>query len=194
MRQIIRIYVLSCLTFLLFVTSIGFAQQVKQIPMRDFFKNPEKAYFQISPDGNYISFTQPYENRMNIFVQARGSNEAKRVTAVTDRDIAEYFWKGNDRLLYSKDFGGDENFHLFAVDRDGGNVKDLTPFDSTRVMLIDDLKDDPTDVIIGMNKRKREIFDAYRLNTVTGNLTLSLKIPATSLAGSRIMLAGLELP
>ncbi|MCJ7457575.1 MAG: S9 family peptidase [candidate division Zixibacteria bacterium] len=177
MRKIIRIYVLSCLTLLFLAASIGFAQQVKQIPLRDFFKNPEKAYFQISPDGNYISFTQPYENRMNIFVQARGSNQAKRVTEVTDRDIAEYFWKGNDRLIYSKDFGGDENFHLFAVDREGGNVKDLTPFDSTRVMLIDDLKDDPTDVIIGMNKRKREIFDAYRLNTVTGNLTLIAENP-----------------
>ena len=177
MRKMTRICVLSCLTLLFFAASISFAQQVKQIPLRDFFKNPEKAYFQISPDGNYISFTQPYENRMNIFVQARGSNQAKRVTEVTDRDIAEYFWKGNDRLLYFKDFGGDENFHLFAVDRDGANIKDLTPFDSTTVRLIDDLKDDPTDVIIGMNKRKREIFDAYRLNTVTGNLTMIAENP-----------------
>ncbi|HVP36058.1 MAG TPA: S9 family peptidase [Terriglobales bacterium] len=177
MRQNRGIFIFGCLALLLFSFSIGFAQQAKQIPMQDFFKNPEKAYFQISPDGNYISFTQPYESRMNIFVQARGSNEAKRVTAVTDRDISEYFWKGSDRLIYSKDFGGDENFHLFAVDRNGGNVKDLTPFDSTRVMVIDDLKDDPTDVIISMNKRKREIFDAYRLNTVTGNLTLIAENP-----------------
>ncbi|MCJ7497140.1 MAG: prolyl oligopeptidase family serine peptidase, partial [candidate division Zixibacteria bacterium] len=145
--------------------------------MRDFFKNPEKAYFQISPDGNYISFTQPYEKRMNIFVQARGSNEAKRITSITDRDLSEYFWKGNDRLLYLKDFGGDENFHLFAVDREGKDTKDLTPFDSVRVMLIDDLKDDDTDVIIGMNKRNREIFDAYKLNTVTGELTLIAENP-----------------
>jgi dipeptidyl aminopeptidase/acylaminoacyl peptidase len=145
--------------------------------MRDFFKNPEKAYFQISPDGNYISFTQPYEKRMNIFVQARGSNEAKRITSITDRDLSEYFWKGNDRLLYFKDFGGDENFHLFAVDREGKDTKDLTPFDSVRVMLIDDLKDHDTDVIIGMNKRNREIFDAYRLNTITGELTLVAENP-----------------
>ena len=177
MRQTKRVLILGCLTLTILLSTVALAQQVKQIAMRDFFKNPEKAYFQISPDGNYISFTQPYEKRMNIFVQARGSNEAKRVTAVTDRDIAEYFWKGNDRLIYSKDFGGDENFHLFAVDREGGNVKDLTPFDSTTVRLIDDLKDDPTDVIISMNKRKKEIFDAYRLNTVTGNLTLIAENP-----------------
>jgi dipeptidyl aminopeptidase/acylaminoacyl peptidase len=168
---------ISVFILVLLLSSLGFAQPAKQIPMRDFFKNPEKAYFQISPDGNYISFTQPYEKRMNIFVQARGSNEAKRITSITDRDLSEYFWKGNDRLLYLKDFGGDENFHLFAVDREGKDTKDLTPFDSVRVMLIDDLKDHDTDVIIGMNKRNREIFDAYRLNTATGELTLIAENP-----------------
>ncbi len=176
MRQKL-IFSLSVFILIFLLSSLGFAQPAKQIPMRDFFKNPEKAYFQISPDGNYISFTQPYEKRMNIFVQARGSNEAKRITSITDRDLSEYFWKGNERLLYFKDFGGDENFHLFAVDRDGKNTKDLTPFDSVRVMLIDDLKDHETDVIIGMNKRNREIFDAYKLNTITGELTLVAENP-----------------
>ena len=29
--------------------------QTKQIPMRDFFKNPQEAGHQISPDGKYLS-------------------------------------------------------------------------------------------------------------------------------------------
>ena len=33
-----------------------------------FFKNPEKAGFQISPDGNYMSYRAPWKSRMNIFV------------------------------------------------------------------------------------------------------------------------------
>ncbi|NLI14819.1 MAG: S9 family peptidase, partial [candidate division Zixibacteria bacterium] len=113
----------------LFIVPLLAAQPAKIIPMRDFFRNPEKAYFQISPDGNYISFTQPYESRMNVFVQKRGSDEIKRVTSITDRDISEYFWKGNDRILYMKDFGGDENFHLFSVNKDGIGEKDLTPYE-----------------------------------------------------------------
>src|SRR5574341_177242 len=156
---------------------VSCAQTPKQIPMRDFFKNPDKAYFQVSPDGNWISFTQPYQNRMNIHVQKRGSTEVKRITSITDRDLQTYFWKGNDRLLYLKDFGGDENFHLFAVDREGQKETDLTPFEKTRVMVIDDLRDHPTDVIIGMNKRNPEIFDAYRLNMVTGELTMIAENP-----------------
>lgn len=165
------------LALALFVFPLVVAQTLKTIPMRDFFKNPEKAYFQISPDGNHISFIQPYESRMNVFVQARGSNEAKRVTSVTDRDISQYFWKGNDRILYVKDFGGDENFHLFAVGKDGVGEKDLTPFEGVKVNIIDDLEDHDTDVLIGMNIRNREIFDAYRLNTATGETTMVAENP-----------------
>ena len=175
--------------------AISSAQLPKQIPMQDFFKNPDKAYFQVSPDGNWISFTMPYENRMNIHVQKRGSTEVKRITSLADRDLAEYFWKGNDRLLFLKDFGGDENFHLFAVDRDGQKMSDLTPFEKTRVMVIDGLRDHATDVIIGMNKRNPEVFDAYRLNTVSGELTLIAENPGNITSwvtdhDGRILVAG----
>ncbi len=44
------------------------------IDMRDFFKNPEKAGFQISPDGNYMSWRAPWKNRMNIFVKKMGDS------------------------------------------------------------------------------------------------------------------------
>ncbi|MCI0531290.1 MAG: S9 family peptidase, partial [candidate division Zixibacteria bacterium] len=175
---------------------VACSQAPKQIPMRDFFKNPEKAYYQVSPDGNFISFTMPYETRMNIFVQARGSQEEpKRITSVTDRDIWQYFWKGSDRLLFMRDFGGDENFHLFAVDRSGEKTVDLTPFESTRVEMVDDLYDHPTDVIIGMNKRNKQIFDCYRLNTATGELTMIAENPGNITSwvtdhDGRILVAG----
>jgi hypothetical protein len=177
MKCDMNLFGLGFLALILFIGPLAMAQTPKLIPMRDFFKNPDKAYFQISPDGNFISFTQPYQSRMNIFVQARGSNEATRITSIADRDISEYFWKGNDRLLYLKDFGGDENYHLFAAAKDGSKETDLTPFDSTRVELIDDLKDHDTDVLIGMNRRNKEVFDVYRLNTVTGDLKMVAENP-----------------
>ncbi|HBC47592.1 MAG TPA: S9 family peptidase, partial [candidate division Zixibacteria bacterium] len=177
MRAITNTLLIGSLIVICAMTATTFGQPAKLIPMRDFFKNPEKAYFQISPDGNLIASIQPYQGRMNIFVQTRGSDEAKRVTTVTDRDISAYFWKGNDRLLYLKDFGGDENFHLFAVDKDGAKEVDLTPFDSTKVMMVDDLKDHDTDVLVQMNRRNKQIFDVYRLNTVTGELNMVAENP-----------------
>ena len=35
-------------------------------------------------------------------------------------------------ILYSQDAAGDENFHLFAVDLDSDNVRDLTPWQGVR--------------------------------------------------------------
>lgn len=171
MKRILALAVAS-----LFVAVPALAEPAPQVPLRDFFKNPEQTNFQLSPDGRFISFTKPVDNRLNIHVMPRGG-DAKAVTAVKDRDIRDYFWKGNDHLLFLKDNGGDENFHLYAVDRDGKATKDLTPFDKVRAMLIDDLEDHPTDVLLALNKRKAEVFDAYRLNVKTGKLTLVAENP-----------------
>lgn len=147
------------------------------IPLEDFFRNPEKTYFQISPDGKYFSFFAPYENRMNIFVQRVGSEKATRLTGETDRDIAGYFWAGNDRILYLRDAGGDENFALYVVDRNGKNQKCLTCFEKVRTQIIDDLEEIPDEVIIGLNKRNAMVFDPYRLNIVTGEMQMLAENP-----------------
>ncbi len=147
------------------------------IPLEDFFKNPEKTRYQISPDGKYFSFAAPYETRMNIFVQEIGKDSAVRVTGETERDVAGYFWANNNRILFLKDTGGDENYHLYGVDADGTNLKALTVFPGVRTEIIDDLPDIETEVIIGLNKRNPEMFDPYRLNVETGELKLLAENP-----------------
>jgi dipeptidyl aminopeptidase/acylaminoacyl peptidase len=157
--------------------TITMAQTPKQYAMRDFFKNPEKTGFKISPDGKHLSFLGPFEKRLNIFVQEVGKKDEKRITSETDRDITQYFWKSNTRILFLKDKGGDENFKLYGVEYDGTNMKCLTDFDKVRVEVIDDLEDDPDFMIIGMNKRNPEIFDAYRININTGDMTMIAENP-----------------
>jgi dipeptidyl aminopeptidase/acylaminoacyl peptidase len=147
------------------------------IPVRDFFRHPERGYFRISPDGKTLGFMQPYERRMNIYVQPLAGGEPKRITSETARDIPDYFWKGPDRLVYVKDFGGDENYHVVAVNRDGTGLKDLTPFEGVRAEIIDDLRDFPDQMLVGLNKRNKEAFDAYRLDLKTGELKLEAENP-----------------
>jgi dipeptidyl aminopeptidase/acylaminoacyl peptidase len=157
--------------------SISSMMAQKQIPLEDFFKNPEKTYFQISPDGKYFSYTAPYESRMNIFVQKIGSKKATRLTSETERDISGYFWANDDRILYLKDNGGDENFALYGVDRNGKNLKCLTCFENVRTQIIDQLEDIDDEVIIGLNKRNPQVFDPYRLNIVSGEMTMLAENP-----------------
>lgn len=153
------------------------ARRAKRIPLRDFFRNPEQATFQLSPDGNSIAFVQPYENRMNVFVRPRAGGPAVRITSETDRDVAGYFWKGSRRIVYLKDFKGDENFHLVSVDSDGKNLVDLTPFDKVRAMIIDDRYDDDGEILVALNKRNPEVFDVYRIDLNSKELTLLAENP-----------------
>ncbi|MBN1340059.1 MAG: S9 family peptidase [Bacteroidales bacterium] len=153
--------------------------KAKLIPLEDFFKNPEKAGYQISPDGNYYSYLAPYESRLNVFVQERGKEESKRLTSETDRDIAGYFWPNNEQILYLKDTGGDENYKLYGVNIDGTNEKCFTDFDGVRTQIIDDLPDIEDEVIIGLNKRDATVFDPYRLNLKTGEMEMLAENPGT---------------
>ena len=147
------------------------------IPIEDFFRNSEQTGFQISPDGKYISFMAPYRDRMNIFVKQLQSNELRQLTWETERSIGGYMWANNERLLYVKDQGGDENYRLYGVNNDGTDMRCYTDFDGVRASLIDGLEDVPDEVIIGMNKRIPEVFDPYRLNLKTGEMQLLAENP-----------------
>ncbi|MDA3928169.1 MAG: S9 family peptidase, partial [Prolixibacteraceae bacterium] len=133
--------------------------------------------FQLSPNGEYFSYQAPYESRLNVFIQKIGEEEAIRITSETDRDIAGYLWANNNRILYLKDTGGDENFQLYGVNIDGSEFVELTVFDGVRTQLIDDLEELPDEIMIGMNKRSPRVFDPYRLNIVTGEMKILAENP-----------------
>ncbi len=170
--------ILSFLTLALMLFSCAQKpQKAPEIPLEDFFRNPEKTAFQLSPNGKYFSYLAPWESRLNVFVQKTGEDEAVRLTSETERDIAGYLWKGDSRLLFLKDTGGDENFQLYGVNVDGSDLKGLTVFEKVRTTFIDDLKDDEDEVIVGLNKRDATVFDPYRLNVLTGEMTMLAENP-----------------
>jgi dipeptidyl aminopeptidase/acylaminoacyl peptidase len=147
------------------------------IPMTDFFRNPVKVAYSISPNGEYLAFMQPWEKRLNVFVEKIGSGQATRVTSAKARDIAGYAWKGDNRIVYIQDTGGDENFRLYAVGIDGSNPKDLTPFEKVRAQIIDNLEQNETEILVGLNKRNPQIFDVYRINVNTGTMEMIAENP-----------------
>ena len=115
---------------------------------------------------------------MNIWVRPTAGGEAKRITSEKDRDLRNYSWKGNHYVIYAQDNKGDENFHLFRVDLKSGEIKDLTPFPKVRAELIDDLEDNSeTDILITLNKRNPELFDAMRVNVATGEMKMAAENP-----------------
>ncbi len=145
----------------------------RKIALEDFFRNSERTGYQLSPDGQYISYMAPYCDRLNVFVRrvSESDEQAVRLTHEKERSVAGYMWTDNDRLIYMKDTAGDENFQLYGVRRNGSDERAYTAFKGVRTSLIDDLEEQPGFVLIGMNKRNPEVFDPYRLNLETGELT-----------------------
>ncbi len=142
------------------------------IPVEDFFKNPEKFSWRISPDGEYISYLAPYNGHTNVFVKKIAAADAIAVTNDTARNIYNYEWKGN-RILYLQDVGGDENFQLFSVGLDGKDLKALTPFLKVRTQILDNWRYIPgkeKEIMIGLNKRNPQYFDPYSINIETGEM------------------------
>ena len=177
MKKLIGLLFLIVLVSAAFLGCTQKEEPAPLIPMKDFFRNPTKSSFQLSPNGKYLAFMQPWETRMNVHVKKIGEDEEVRLTSATVRDIAGFIWAGNGRIAFVQDKGGNEDFHLFVVDIDGENSKELTPFEGVRVSLVDDLEDEDDFMLIGMNKRDPRVFDVYRINVASGEMEMIAENP-----------------
>ena len=147
------------------------------IPMQDFFRNPEKSSFKISPNGEHIAYMKPWKARMNVFVMDMNTKKEVRLTSSQERGIYWFAWLNNNRIGYIKDEGGNENMHFYAVNIDMSNEIDLTPFENVQARIIDDLEDDPNHIIMGLNKRNPQIHDPYRINVNDGKMDMIAENP-----------------
>ena len=154
--------------------------------VEDYFKKPKQRSFQFSPNGLYLSFREKDKKSKNhVYVKNTATNQITRVIEEGKDLISGYGWANNNRLIYVKDNGGDENYHLFAVDIDGKNQKELTPYKGVKVDILNSLDDQKDYMIILMNKTNPQIFEPYKINIKTGE-TVKLfenKDPRNPVAG-----------
>ncbi|WP_190809660.1 S9 family peptidase [Flagellimonas sp. S3867] len=138
----------------------------------DYFANPKAFTFRFSPDGKYLSYRERDENgKQHIYVKDIATGVAKRAIEEKDELVRGYGWLNNGRLYYLMDKGGNENYHIYAVDLDGSNLKDLTPFDGVRAQFTELLREDKEHIIVSMNKNNPQVFEPYKVNLNTGELT-----------------------
>jgi dipeptidyl aminopeptidase/acylaminoacyl peptidase len=147
---------------------------VPLIPRKVLFGNPDRASVQISPDGMHLAWLAPLDGVLNVWVAPRDDLDAARpVTHDTGRGIRYYQWAyTNAHILYHQDKDGDENWRLYAVDLATDDTKDLTRFENTQAQLHEVSYKTPTEVVVGLNNRDPKWHDVYRLNIVTGEMTL----------------------
>ena len=150
------------------------------IPLEVLFGNPTRTQARIAPDGRHLSWLAPSaDGVLNVWIQpADRSEEPRQITDDKVRGIRFHGWaEDGTRVFYMQDQGGDENWHLYAVGLDGGEARDLTPFEGVRAENLITDPDHPGEVLIGLNKRDPSLFDMYRLDLASGELTLDTENP-----------------
>ena len=162
---LILIFVISC------VRKPGIIP-AKQYPVEEFFRNPDKVDFALSPDGKYFAYLAPYKSRLNIFIQEIGNTAPFLLTKDTTSNVSWFFWGNDKRILYLKDKAGDGYMKMFGIDINGINHVSLTDFDDVNTEVIDELADNDDYIMIGLNKRDPRFADPYLLNINSGELTL----------------------
>jgi dipeptidyl aminopeptidase/acylaminoacyl peptidase len=155
------------------------AQLPPLIPRDILFGNPEKLAPQISPDGKRLAWLAPdKQNVLQVWVKTVEKNDDKVVTADKKRGIRTYRWaKNSTTLIYLQDADGDENWHVYGVNLDSGNVRDYTPFQGVRADIVATNIKFPDEILVRMNLRDRRLFDVHRLNLITGAIVLDTENP-----------------
>lgn len=152
------------------------------VPREILFGNPEREMPALSPDGSQLAWLAPDDGVMNVWVAPADVDDpaghARVLTADRERGIHVVVWAYDGRhVLYVQDTGGDEDWHLHAVDVETGEDRDLTPFDGVQARVVGMEPAHPDVLLVGLNDRQPELHDVHRLHLPTGQLTLEVENP-----------------
>lgn len=148
---------------------IGLDKGAYTYKVEDYFAKPKSSSFQLSPNGKYLSYKEKdAKNKNHVYVKEIATGKVSMAIEEKEELIRGYGWVNDNRLLYVMDKGGDENYHIYAVDLDGKNNVDLTPYEGVQASIISASRDHKEFIIVGMNKENKQVHEPYKINVTTG--------------------------
>ncbi len=144
-----------------------------------FLGDPDRAAVRISPDGKLLAYLAPSQGVLNVWVAPIDQpDKARVVTSETKRSVSRYSWLYTSRhLVYYQDQGGNENWHIYLVDLETGQKRDLTPVEGVSARLAAVSPKFPTRILISLNDRVPQLHDVYEVDIATGKRHLVQKNP-----------------
>jgi len=148
------------------------------LPVRDFVANTSyNGDYRISPDGKKLAWKAVEGSQEEIFVRSINSHNSRDDSRSLGFNAQAYpfVWaQDSQHLLFIKDTGGDENYHLFRANIHANELEpvDITPLKNTRVGIKQLIEDDPEHILVVHNGRDKSVFDLYRLNIMNGEMDL----------------------
>ncbi len=169
----------------LFVTSLLFVmsslsvaapqtlQTDKLIPRAMLFSDPQFTQVRISPNGKHLSYLAPHQGVLNVWVgDPKIPNSMHPISDNQKRGVASYFWAYNNRdILFIDDNEGNENWRIYKIDVHTRKKTVLASLDNVQTRIVATSRHLPNEILIGLNQRRPDFHDVYRLNIRTGKLT-----------------------
>lgn len=128
-----------------------------------FSADEKRILFSSNASGIFNAYTLPVE----------GGTPEPLTRSIVDSTFSVSFFPGDDRVLFTRDHGGDENYHLFLLDPED-TEKDLTPGEKLKAQFMG-WRPDGSAFFISSNERDPRFFDLYCYDARTYARTLLYK-------------------
>ncbi len=147
---------------------------VKKYPIEQFFATTRISGASFSADEKHVMFNSDTTGIFNAYtMDASGGKPQALTQSTTDTTFGVGYFQNDDRILYTRDKGGDENNHLYVRETDG-TEKDLTPGEKVKASFAG-WRRDGTAFFVTSNERDPKFFDLYRYDAKTYARTLLFK-------------------
>lgn len=147
---------------------------LKQYSMEQFMATTTVNGASFSADGKRILFSSNESGIFNLYsVPVVGGKPEALTRSTTDSTFAVSYFPDDDRVLYTRDAGGNEQNHLYVLES-GGRERDLTPGGKLKAKFGNWSQDGKAFFVL-TNERDGRFFDMYRYDAKTYARTLFYK-------------------
>ena len=139
---------------------------VKRYTIEQFMATTSLTGASFSKDEKQILFSSNESGIFNAYTVPVGGGKPRAMTASkTDTTYAVGYFYNDDRILFTRDGGGDEQNHLYVRELDG-KERDLTPGDKLKASFAG-WKPDGSGFYVVTNERDPKFFDLYLYDAAT---------------------------
>jgi dipeptidyl aminopeptidase/acylaminoacyl peptidase len=136
-------------------------RQAKQYTIQQFMDTLRIGGASFSPDEKQVAYSSNKSGVFNVYVEPASGGEATQLTHLKDSTFVVSYFPHDTRLLYTHDQGGNENNHLYVLEKDGSE-RDLTPGDKLKARFLG-WSGDKAAFYLGTNQRDPKFFDIFRV-------------------------------
>ena len=142
------------------------AKATKRYSIEQFMATTALRGASFSADEQRILFSSNASGIVNVYsIPVSGGEPVALTHSTKDSHYAVGYFRTDDRVLYTRDQGGNEQNHLFVRELDGSE-KDLTPGDKLKASFVDWAPNGNSFYVI-TNERDPKFFDLYRYDAKT---------------------------